>query len=52
MDDFDHDVIPQLFRNDDLAFLSKIERVAELRMPDCIRANWANLILYPSMLGG
>lgn len=34
IDDLEHDLTPQRFRNEDLAFLSKIERVAELRVQD------------------
>lgn len=34
IDDLQHDMTPQQFRNSDLDFLSKIERVAELRLPD------------------
>ena len=34
MDDLQQDLTPQQFRNSDLDFLSKIERVAELRMPE------------------
>jgi hypothetical protein len=34
MDDLEYDLTPQPFRNEDLDFLSKIERVAELREPD------------------
>lgn len=34
MDDLERDTLPSRYRNSDLDFLSKIERVAELRLPE------------------
>jgi len=34
VDDLEQELTPQRFRNEDLDFLSKIERVAQLREPD------------------